>query len=153
VRVEPARSKMKKILQQIVPEQAQEFTWKVIRFDNVINWVLGISLILVPDFFNRIFFGHEVLSHWIYIVIGVGLIWFAAWQTDNFLKRKKLARETLRFAAALSWLSAIVLTFVLISSLQARVILFSKIILWLADVYMLLLGGWWWWMADQPQSD
>ena len=138
VRVEPARSR--------------RLTLQLIRADNVVNWVLGISLILVPDFFNRILFGHEVISHWIYIAVGVGLIWFASWQVENFLKKEKLEITTLRFSALLAWVPALVLTLFLLSSLGSRVLLITIILLWLIDIYMLVLGGWYWWMAEQVRS-
>lgn len=140
---------MKKLLQQFTPTQVYKFTWKVIDIDNVVNWVLGISLILVPDFFNRIFFGHEVLSHWIYIVIGIGFLWFAVWQVDSFIKPRKFDVPKLRFAALWAWLPTLVLTLVLLSGLRTRMLLISLILLWIVDLYMLLLGGLYWWVAEQ----
>lgn len=135
------------------PARSREITFQLIRADNVINWVAGISLILVPDFFNKLLFGQEVVSHWIYITLGVGLIWFAAWQVENFLKETKLEVTTLRFSAALSWGPVLVLTLFLLSSLGSQVLLFTTIFLWLVDIYMLLLGGWYWWMAEQIKED
>ncbi|MBU0578471.1 hypothetical protein KKE34_03880 [Patescibacteria group bacterium] len=137
-------------------KKATKFTGQIIHIDNVINWVLGISLILVPDFFNRLLFGHEVISHWIYIVIGAGLVWFASWQRENFLKKDQLETPlevpALRFSAILSWLSVLVLTLILLSGLGARILLFSKILLWIVDVSMLVLGGWYWWVAKRIRS-
>lgn len=125
-----------------------EQTFQIIKIDNVINWVLGAALILVPDFFNRLFFGHEVLSHWIYIVVGAGLVWCAVWQTENFLKQEKLEVPSLRLFAILAWISVLVLTTVLLMPLVGgRLLLVSKIVLWAANIYMLLLGGWYWWVS------
>jgi len=129
--------------------RSKKLTFQIIRTDNVINWVLGVALILVPDLFNRILFGHEVISHWIYIVIGLGLIWFASWQVENFLKKEKLEITTLRFAAILAWLPILGLALFLFSSLGSRVLFLTTIFLWLANVCMLVLGGWYWWMAER----
>lgn len=125
----------------------QKITFRIIKVDNVVNWILGLSLILVPDFFNRLFFGHEILSHWIYIAVGLGLVWFAAWQVETFLKPKKLEVTTLRFSAILAWLSVLALSAALFG-LGGRMLLVSKIMLWLADLYMLLLGVWYWWVGE-----
>ena len=133
--------------------RSKKLTFQIIRTDNVINWVLGVSLILVPDLFNRILFGHEVISHWIYIVIGLGLICFAAWQVENFLKKEKLEITTLRFAAVLAWMTALGLALFLFSSLGSRVLFLTTIFLWLANVCMLALGGWYWWMAERVRMD
>lgn len=141
---------MRGLLNQLVPaDQQTALTFQIIKIDNIINWVLGLSLILVPDLFNRLFFGHEVLSHWIYILIGVGLIWFAAWQVANFLKEQQLEVPPLRFAAVLAWLPVVALTIALLSGLGNRLLIWSKILLWIADVYMLFLGGWYWWVSQQ----
>ena len=139
VKVEPARSK--------------ELTFQIIRADNVLDWVVGISLIIVPDFFNRLLFGQEVISHWIYITLGVSFIWFASWQVENFLKERKLEVTTLRFSAILVWASVLALTIFLLSSLGSQVLLFTSIFLWLINVCMLALGGWYWWMAEQIRED
>jgi hypothetical protein len=135
VKVEPARSK--------------KITWQIIDTDNVINWVLGISLILVPDFFNRIIFGHEVISHWIYIVLGLGSLWLAVWQLDNFIKNRQLTVQALKFAALVSWIIVLILLIILLSSLGERMLLISKVLLWLVNVSLLVEGGWYWWMAEQ----
>lgn len=139
VRVEPARSK--------------KITWQVIDADNVIYWVLGISLILVPDFFNRLVFGHEVISHWIYIVMGVGFIWLAIWQLDNFIKNRQLTVQALRFSALISWLIVMVLSLILLSPLGGRMLIVSRVLLWLLNVVTLAEGGWYWWMAKQIESN
>lgn len=129
-------------------KNSRQITQRIIRGDNVINWVLGTALILAPDFFNRLLFGQEVLSHWLYIVLGVGFIWFAAWQVETFLNPEELEKPALRFSALLAWGPVLALTIILLS-LGERMILFSKIVLWLANLYMLLLGIWYWWTAEQ----
>ena len=129
-------------------DKASQLTFSIIRGDNVVNWALGTSLILVPDFFNRIFFGHEVLSHWIYIVVGLGLVWFAAWQVETFLKPQKLEVTTLRFSAIMAWLPVLALSAALLG-LGRRMLVLSQVVLWIADLYMLLLGGWYWWVGEQ----
>ena len=93
---------MKKLSLLFSPDQVKKITWKIIDTDNVINWVIGISLVLVPDFFNRLLFGHELISHWIYIVLGLGSIWFAIWQVDSFIKNRSFDVPKLRFAAMLA---------------------------------------------------
>lgn len=134
---------------KVAPAQSRKITWQIIRADNVIGWVLGISLILVPDFFNRLVFGHEVISHWIYIVLGAGFIWFAAWQVENFIKKELLTVEALRFSALMSWVIVLLLLIVLLSSLGGRMLLISRILLWLVNLAILAEGGWYWWMAKQ----
>jgi hypothetical protein len=129
--------------------RSKKLTFQIIRADNVVNWVLGLALILVPDLFNRILFGHEVISHWIYIIIGVGLIWFASWQIDNLLKERQLSIQALRLSAFLAWMTVLILIWILLSGLGSRMLLVSEIILWLIDLSMLFLGGWYWWMAEQ----
>ncbi len=129
--------------------RSKKITWQIIDADNVINWVLGISLILVPDFFNRLLFGHEVISHWIYIALGLSLLWLAIWQVDNFIKMRQLSVPALRFMAFLSWIGALGLILVLVSALGGRMLLFSKAVLWLIEVILLIKGGWCWWMAEQ----
>ena len=138
---------------KVAPAQSKKITWQIIDTDNVINWVLGISLILVPDFFNRLLFGHEVISHWIYIAMGLGFIWFAIWQLDNFIKKRQLTVPALRFSALISWTVALLLLGALVSSLGARLLLISKILMWILEVVLLVLGGWFWWMAEQFRPD
>ncbi len=142
---------MKSLLERYTPSQVHKFTWKVVDVDNVINWVLGISLVLVPDFFNKIFFGHELISHWIYIVVGLGLLWFAVWQVDNFIKPRTFDIPKLRFAAGLAWAPCLLLTLAIVV-LGSRMLVISQILLWIAAIYMLLLGGLYWWMAEQIKS-
>jgi len=133
----------------VAPVRSKKITWQLIDADNVINWVLGISLILVPDFFNRIIFGHEVISHWIYIVLGLGLLWFAIWQLDNFIKNRRLSVPALRFMALMTWMVALVLILVLLSTLSGRMLLISRILLWVLAIGMLIEGGWYWWVAEK----
>lgn len=135
------------------PARSRELTFQLIRADNVLDWVIGISLIIVPDFFNKFLFGQEVISHWIYIILGVSFIWFASWQAENFLKEGKLKVTTLRFSAVVVWVSVLALTLFLLSSLGSKVLLFTSIFLWIVDVFMLVLGGWYWWMAEQTGGD
>jgi uncharacterized membrane protein YuzA (DUF378 family) len=134
------------------PARSRKITWQIIDTDNVINWVLGISLILVPDFFNKLLFGHEVISHWIYIVLGISSIWFAIWQLDNFIKNRQLTVQALRFSALLSWVTVAMLLVTLLSSLSGRMLLVSRVLLWVINVSILVLGGWYWWMAEQVRS-
>lgn len=130
----------------------KKITWQIIDNDNVINWVLGISLILVPDFFNRLIFGHEVISHWIYILMGLGCLWFAIWQLDNFIKNRQLTEQALRFSAFLDWLWVLLLSFALLSSLGGRMLLISRILLWVINLSLLARGGWFWWVSAQIES-
>ncbi|MBU0576798.1 hypothetical protein KJ654_04050 [Patescibacteria group bacterium] len=144
---------MKKIFERITFSQVQERTWEVIKIDNVLHWVLGATLILVPDFFNRVFFGHEVLSHWIYIVMGFGLVWFASWQTEHLLKKRQLTVPALRFSAVLAWLLAVILIWALLSGLGSRMLLVSRIIVWLVGLSILVLGALYWWVAGKIKED
>ncbi len=126
----------------------QKTTWKLIQGDNLVNWVLGLALILVPDLFNRFLFGHELISHWIFIVLGAGFIWFAAWQVNTFLKPRQLEKPALRFAALMAWGPVMGLTLFLLTMVE-RFQLFALIVLGVADLYMLLLGIWYWWVGQQ----
>lgn len=125
----------------------RKLTWQIIDVDNVVNWVLGVSLVLVPDFFNKILFGHEFISHWIYIVLGLGSLWFAVWQVDNFIKPRELVVPALRLAAILAWVPALLLLGVLLSSLSQALTLGGAILLWLSLGVMIGLGGWYWYLS------
>lgn len=132
------------------PARYRQITWNIINTDNVVNWVLGISLILVPDFFNRLLFGHEVISHWIYIVIGLGLLWFAVWQVDNFIKPRVLGEPALKMSALMLGLSVVLLSLFVVL-LWDRLLWWSAGFLVLVDVGMVLLGMWNWWISQQVE--
>ncbi len=129
-------------------KEYRAITWKLIDGDNVINWALALALILVPDFFNRFLFGHELISHWIFIALGLVFLWFASWQVTTFIKPRKLEKPALRFAAVMAWGPVVGLT-AFILAMMSRLQLFALIVLVLADLYMLLLGVWYWWVGEQ----
>jgi hypothetical protein len=125
-----------------------KLTWRLIHTDNVINWVLGISLILVPDFFNKILFGQEVLSHWLYIVAGVSLLWSAVWQVDNLIKPRQLDVPKLRFSALIMGILGLILLW-LCWALWGRLILLGKVGLIISLLYLFILSGWFGWVSQK----
>lgn len=126
--------------------RSKQLTWQIINGGNVFNWVVGISLILVPDFFNRLFFGHELISHWIYIVIGLAMLWFAVWQVDNFIRPRVLSEPALKMSALMSAL-AIILLSLFVVMLWHRLLLVSALFLVLIDIVLVVLGVWYWRVA------
>jgi len=108
----------------------------------ILNWILGVlfafSPILVKSwtFYQKL----EWLPAWLLVLIGLGFLVFAAWQT-RILIRNKISPRELIFASIMALGPVIFLTwFLLFLSLPLFPIV--RILLWTGNLYMLFLGIW-----------
>ncbi len=110
----------------------------IFRFDTLLNWVIALGLIFL-QVDTLLMQNPPVIARSVYRVLGIAYLGFAAWQTRNF--KNTTAPATLRFAF---WM--VVLPVLLMG---AALIIFhpalkpsARLILWIAEGYMLLLSGW-----------
>lgn len=120
------------------------FIRKVIIADLIINIGAGTLCTFFPRLLNILLFGSLVFPWWVISVIGAGFYLFAAWQLLYFLRKGGFTSENFRFAAVLAWIPFLGLTAGLISDFGDPLLDLPKILLWLANIYMLLLGGLYW---------
>jgi len=120
------------------------FIRKVIIADLIINIGAGTLCTFLPCQLNILLFSNQVIPWWVISFIGAGFYLFAAWQFLCFLKKGGFTAENFRFAALLAWIPFVGLTAGLFSDLGDKLLNLLKILLWLANVYMLLLGGLYW---------
>ena len=127
-------------------EQAKYFTLHRIIFgDMLLNWFLGVILLLAPRFVDRLIGSSPMLPDWIYRVIGIGFIGFAAWQTW-IVRKDEINPPGLIFAALLAEGPVVLLTAALVSR-NFPLYLLPKILLWIGNIYMLVLGVWYFYLA------
>jgi len=98
---------------------------------------------------NRLLFNAVVLPGWLYRLLGVGFLLFAAWQILVFVQPGGFRVRNLRFAAVLAWVPAIALSYGLLSSVGGQLLPAARVFLWAANGYMVLLGGLYWGLAEK----
>jgi hypothetical protein len=127
-------------------EQAKDFTLHRIIFgDMLLNWLLGVILLLVPGLADQLIGRSPMLPDWVYRVIGIGFIGFAAWQTW-IVRKDEINPPSLIFAALLAEGPVVLLTAALVFG-NFPLYLLPKILLWIGNIYMLVLGVWYFYLA------
>lgn len=126
-------------------DQAKHFTLHRLYFgDMLLNWFVGAVLTLFPATVDNLFGRAPLVPLPLYRVIGVGLLAFAAWQTW-VISRRDIGPPALIFASVLAEGPVILLTAALLADFALRP--GWRIVLWIANIYMLLLGVWYAYVA------
>jgi hypothetical protein len=127
-------------------EQATDFTIKVIvRADMILNWFLGVILIMFPAQVDAIIGQRTVLPESLYRVMGTLFLVFAAWQAWKVVTRT-IRPKGLVFAALMAEIPVVILTVALVA-MHLPLEPFWRVVLWIGDIYMLLLGAWYFYLA------
>lgn len=121
----------------------------VFRFDTILNWVIGVGLI-VMNVDALLMQNPPVIAGWIYRVLGILYLGFAGWQTFNAKNTNSPA--TLRFAFWMVVIPVVFMGWALIA-FHAQLKPTARIILWIAEFYMVLLSGWYGYLYQTQQTD
>jgi len=140
---------MRKLSKSYSIEKICSFTRAIVWMDIAINLSAGFVLLFDPPLANRLLFNAVVLPGWLYRLLGVGFLLFAAWQILVFVQPGGFRVRNLRFAAVLAWVPAIALSYGLLSSVGGQLLPAARIFLWAANGYMVLLGGLYWGLAEK----
>jgi len=109
-----------------------------------LNWLLGFVFSLFPLRVEKLITFEPLLPRFIWVAIGIVFLGFAVWQT-GVVKRRDLSPNELVFAALMSWVPVMLLTLGLL--MDFPLFSWSRVALWVGDVYMLILGGWYLYLA------
>lgn len=129
--------------------RAHEFTLnRLFLGDTILNWFLGVALTFFPNVVDRVLStAPPMLPPIVYILIGVGFLFYAAWQT-MILIRGQMGPSALVFAAVLALIPFLGLTVALVFMGFPLKVGF-RILLWVGNIYMLLLGIWYLYLASR----
>jgi hypothetical protein len=127
-------------------ERAKDFTIHRIIFpDMVLNWFLGIVLLLVPKWIDDVVGTGPVLPIPAYYVMAVLFLVFAAWQVW-IIRRNDIREPGLIYAALMAEGPVVVLTMALLLwNLPLYPVV--RVLLWIGNIYMLFLGAWYFTLA------
>lgn len=129
----------------------KELTLKIIQYDSYLNWFLGIFFIANPNLLLSYFSPYLQLPFSFWLLLGVGFILFAFWQTFFIIRPNKINSTQLQAAAALAWLPVLALTFFL-ALIPYVFYPNALLLLWIANIYMLLLGAWYLYVSFNLQQ-
>lgn len=127
----------------------EKTTKKIVVADMWLNWIIGGTATFLPFQFSSWLSQDPILPAIVYVLIGVGFLLFAYWQWGLLRSGDKFLAKDLKFSAWLAIGPVVLLTIVLFLPIAAKLHLISRIVLWIADVYMLMLAGWYWWVAGK----
>jgi hypothetical protein len=119
----------------------------IFRFDTILNWVIGLGLVVL-NVDALLMENPPVIQGWFYRVLGIIYLGFAAWQTYN--AKNTSAPATLRFAFWMVVIPVLFMGWALIafhSDLKPII----RILLWIAEFYMVLLSGWYGYLYQTQQ--
>ena len=119
----------------------KELTLQIIRYDSYLNWFLGVFFLANPDLFLSFFTPQLQLPYSFWLVLGIGFLLFALWQTFFIIRPNKINACQLQTAAVLAWLPVLALTY-LLALMPSIFYPNALLLLWIANIYMLLLGAW-----------
>jgi len=121
-------------------QQANSVFKRVFMGDTILNWMLGILLVLLARIIDGILGQSPILPVIVYQVIGAIFLLYAAWQT-LVLVRRQIGPGGLIFAAVMAEAPVLILTIALLfMALPLKPA--WRIILWVGNIYMLGLGAW-----------
>jgi hypothetical protein len=124
----------------------KEFTLnKIIFYDMILNFFLGFGFIFFYKNFEKLISPEKVLPVLIWRLIGIGFIFFAGWQT-KVLSKKNINSKELIFASLMALIPVIMLSYALIF-MNFNLYLWSRIVFWIGNIYMLILGSWYMFLA------
>ena len=133
-------------------ESAHAFTLKKLFFgDTLLNWFIAVVLIGFPKFCDSLLGTAQLFPYGYYRVLGVIFLLYAAWQTYIIIK-VVLTPEALWFSAILAEVPVALLTIGLVA-LDLPLKPLWRIILWIANFYMLFLGVWYIFVARLVKSN
>lgn len=123
------------------PDRALWFTiYRIILGDMLLNWLLGLVLLIFPSGLDRLIGTAPVLPLLLYRLTGIGFLLFAAWQTW-IVRRGEIGPLGLTFAALMALGPVVLLTAALLF-LDLPLEPLWRIVLWVANGYMVLLAVW-----------
>ncbi|MBN1311022.1 MAG: hypothetical protein JXB30_06345 [Anaerolineae bacterium] len=129
-------------------DNAMRFTLNYLfRGDTLLNWFLGVVLLVFPSQVDGLLGQRSLLPPSIYLFIGGGFLLFAAWQTIVVIRRR-LGSTALIFAALMAEIPVLLLTVALIY-LHSDLHPIWRVVLWIGDGYMLMLGAWYVFLAQR----
>jgi hypothetical protein len=130
----------------VTRDSALQFTRRLFVGDTILNWFLGVLLVALPAVVDRMLGTQPLLPPWVYRLVGVGFLGFAAWQTTVMVRRRSFAPGQLIFAALMAEGPVVLLTVALVwMALPLDPV--WRIALWIGNIYMLLLGVWYFFLA------
>lgn len=136
--------------------RAHEFTLNRLFFgDMLLNWFLGVVMTFLPNSVDRILASSPpLLPALAYRVLGIGFLFFAAWQTYEIVKQR-LGPPQLVLASVLALIPFVGLAVALVV-LGGQLKPLWRAVLWFGDLYMLLLGVWYLilarWLRAEPAA-
>ncbi len=111
----------------------------VFTFDAILNIAVGFIFLFLSEKVEGLLFNGSMLPHYVWIILGAGLLYFAYWQIRIMIK-SKAGRTALVFALGAAWVPALLVTVLLIVPLLP-VSAGGRLILWIGNCYLILLGG------------
>jgi hypothetical protein len=108
--------------------------------DTALNWIIAAAMLVSPDAIEALIANAQLLTPGIYRILGAGFLIFAAWQTVTIRRGTIATRSTMRIAAAMALLPAVLLAAGL-CGLTLPLRSWARHVLWVAVAYMLLLGS------------
>lgn len=121
----------------------------IFRFDTILNWVVGLGLVIL-NVDALLMQNPPVISGWVYRILGGIYLGFAVWQTLN--TKNTISPATLRFAFWMVVIPVLFMGWALIA-FHAELNPTARIILWIAEFYMVLLSGWYGYLYQAQQID
>ena len=114
---------------------------KIFLGDMLLNWGLGIILTLFSRRADGILMQKSLFPPTFYLILGVIFLCFALWQTVIFRHKRLTNKTTLIFAAIMSLIPFLILTWALVT-FRNHLHDWIEVVLWAGNLYMLLLGAW-----------
>jgi hypothetical protein len=128
----------------------EKFTLWLIRTDMFINWFLGFVLVFFPHRIERLLTFELLLPLSIWVIMGIVFLGFAVWQL-KVVKKGSLEPKELKFAAFMALVPVVLLTAVLF--VEIPLYFWARVILWVANIYMLVLGVWYLYLSRSLSKD
>lgn len=113
--------------------------------DMILNWFLGIMLLIFPRFVDDLIGTAPILPSLIYQAMGILFLVFAAWQVW-ILRCNDIYEAGLIYAALMAEIPVIALTIALVFW-DAPIYPLVRVLLWVGNIYMLFLGAWYFFLA------
>lgn len=105
----------------------------------LLNIVIGFIFLFLSEKVEVFLFGAIVFPHYIWIVTGAGLLYFAYWQIRSMAK-EKTGKKTLIFALVMAWIPSAAVTLILLVPLLP-LMHNGRLVFLVVDIYMILLGS------------
>lgn len=126
----------------------KKITYKLFVFDTYINWILGTVFLFFSKSVEKLMSDVPLLPQEIWIIIGLGLLFFGFWQTFIIWK-KKFSRSAQLFSCITAWIPFLILTYALVF-MKFSLFIEARLIIWVGNIYMLILG--WFYFLSRFQT-